>query len=674
MPLKIQNKEEMKKIVSLVKERYENAQSARREYEQQWHINKAFLEGDQYVFWNASILKLERLKQIPHRKRHVSNIILPHWNREIAKLGRNDPIFNVVQNSDEESDITAAKLGEQVLQHTWRAQDMPEEYLELRGWLSLCGTVFLSIGWDPMGGDYIEQYKQEEIPEPFRDGLGNIVGERPSGRFRDVVDARGEYIIDKNRSAYQGEVSIDVISAFQVFPANQNISKIKEQPWIIKGKIKPIEDIKWRYGKAADDIKSGDAEGGEYPKLSSFLGGKDSEEKAGDSKGCLIREMWEKPTNKYPKGRIVTTVDDILLRYEELPYGRYDLIKFIRTRRQGTGSFWGISQIESSVPLQNEWNKILSSVIEHRDTMKKGKVLVPTTAGIQKSAFVTEHAEFIEFNPIGGPPFQMATANIGEDIWKELQIIKETMQDLWSQHEVTKAQVPGQVKSGVAIEQLIEQDDTTLGPVFQSITNGLSKAGHWMLDIIEKNYTEQRVVKIIGRDAMPEVKYFMGADLKGNHDVSVQIGSALPYLKISRMNEIKDRANMGFYGPISDPAVRRKVLQMLEDSTVTRGDETRLDELNQKREYNQMVETQQYVPTKTYDNHEIHIETLQRLRKGFECQTIVAENPQIDALFEQHVMEHGMEVAKQLDMFQQAEPLQGGKPAATGNKPEQVAS
>ena len=91
-------KETTKDKVALVRERYETARAARMPQEQQWHINLAFLEGRQYVFWNSATSSLEQIRPVPHRVRHVSNIILPHWCRETARLGRNDPIFNVIPN------------------------------------------------------------------------------------------------------------------------------------------------------------------------------------------------------------------------------------------------------------------------------------------------------------------------------------------------------------------------------------------------------------------------------------------------------------------------------------------------------------------------------------------------------------------------------------------------
>ena len=80
-----------KELVALVEERFHRARQERLPYEQQWHLNLAFLEGRHYAFWNQATQRLETIRPVPHRVRHVSNIILHYWGREVAKLGRNVP-------------------------------------------------------------------------------------------------------------------------------------------------------------------------------------------------------------------------------------------------------------------------------------------------------------------------------------------------------------------------------------------------------------------------------------------------------------------------------------------------------------------------------------------------------------------------------------------------------
>jgi len=633
---------EAKKLVSIVKERFARSLRDRLSFERQWHLNNEFINGNQYSLWNNATLSIEHLKRVPNRARPTSNIIIPYRNREIAKLGRNDPFFNVVQNSDEDSDITAARLGEQVLQHLWRAQHLSNTYLELRTFIVDFGTAFLCISWDSQAGQYVAVPK--ERPESIRDEMGNVISEIRVPE----IDNDGNPVIDEANSYYEGDVYVQAASPFAIFVDNNNNPHLDKQAWIMKVSIKTLDEIKMSYGDRGKNIKSGISSITDNSRLSMMIGGrKSSDTVQQDEEETLHIEMQEKPSLEFKEGRLVTIAGEELLRYDPLPGRRYDLIKFIRT--PVSRSFWGKSMVEPSIEHQRQWNASLSSVIEHRQSMKKGKLLIPTTAEVRKSAFTDEHAEIIHYNPAGGPPFQMRMESMGTDIWKEREEIIQRMEETWSQHEVSRAQVPGEVKSGVAIEQLIERDDTSLEPTFKSITEGLEEGGSRMLSLVNEFYTEERVVKIVGEEASPEVRTFKGADLRGNTDVIVQIGSVFPSLKVSRIQEIKSRYELGLYGPMGSPEAIRKVLGMLEDPTViSRGNEDRMDELNQKREITMMLENGQPVPITYYDNHEVHLKTLMRMRKSVAIQTKISENPQLDGILFDHLSQHALKIQSYL--------------------------
>lgn len=630
-------KETTKDKVALVRERYETARAARMPQEQQWHINLAFLEGRQYVFWNSATSSLEQIRPVPHRVRHVSNIILPHWCRETARLGRNDPIFNVIPNTSDDSDVAAARVAEAVLQYLWRKLMMSRKYLEAREWLSALGTVFFDVGWDPKAGDPVRRPVTELVETPVLDDSGEAAGARPEER--PFIGADGEPVVDEFRL---GEIYCDVLSPFEIYPASDGITSVDDQPWIVKARVRPVKDIKRDYPDAASKIEPQDVRPELSPgrRLASSASGAPD-----DASYAVVLEMREKPSPARPQGRVLIVCGDVLLHEGPLPFGKYNLVRIRRIRIPG--SFWGESPIVASIPLQKEWNKILSQVIEHRETMKKGKILIPTTAEVRKAAFTSEHAEIIYYNPTGGPPFQMQLHPLPADVWKELDVIKEVMMDIWSQHEVSRAYVPAGVRSGVAIEQLIEQDETTLGAVFRDITDALTELGARMLEIVEARYTETRTLKVVGDERGPDVKNFIGADLRGNHDVFVNIGSALPFLKITRHQEIKDRYRLGLYGPPDDPEVRRKVLRLLEDTVVEDiYDDDRLDEANARRECQTMM-TGTQVPARSYDNHRIHIKVHNHYRKLYEFEEAARWSPEIETLFDEHVRQHERMLAEE---------------------------
>jgi len=651
-----------KELVALVEERFHRARQERLPYEQQWHLNLAFLEGHHYAFWNRATQRLEELRPVPHRVRHVSNIILPYWNREVARLGRNDPIFNVVQNTNDDEDVSAARVAEMVLQYLWRSLDMGRKYLEAREWLAGVGTVFFQVGWDPRAGERIRKPRMETVSIPVLDEQGNRTGEELVES--PILDETGLPTVDEFNL---GEVNCQVLSPFEVFPASARCVDLEGQPWIINARVRTLEDIRTDYPAAGEKVGAEDVTPGPATGHPGYLLGRERLSGATTNDAAqyaVVKEMRERPSARYPGGRLITAANGVLLRNASLPFGRYDLVRIRRIRLPGR--FWGESPIVSAIPLQKEWNKILSQVIEHRETMKKGKILIPTTAEVRKSAFTSEHAEIIQYNPMGGPPFQMQLHPLPSDVWKELENIRETMMDIWSQHEVSQAFAPVGVRSGIAIEQLIEQDETTLGAIFTDITHALSQVGKRMLEIVEQHYTETRTLKVAGNERRPDVRDFIGADLRGNHDVFVNIGSALPQLKVTRHQEIKDRYRLGLYGPPSEPDVRKKVLKMLEDTIVEDiYSDDRLDESNAQRENKAMVEGR-LVRVRPFDNHEVHLRLHNHHRKLYEVEQIAARHPEVELLLERHVQEHLEYMARSGKAFASPQPDYAGNAGVAG--------
>lgn len=631
---------EVREIVSLVKDRLASSMRDRMKYEAQWHLNKAFVDGKQYCLWNASVFELQTLKPVPHRQRPVSNIILAYRQRELAKMGRNAPMFFVVPNSEEDSDITAARLGEQVLQHIWRSHKLSRVFLELRTYLVDFGTAFLSVSWDSTGGEYIPVQKMKKIST-----IDQMTGQ-PVKQDAPDTEKDGTPKIDEKKSYYEGDVYIEAVSPFAVFVANNNVPGLDKQPWIIKVAFKQVNEVKAIYKDLAKDVKAGDSDLVGSTKLSLMVGGQGADQKGNrdEENLALVIQMQERPCDEFKFGRIVTVTGEVLLGADNLPGMKYDLIQFIRTPI--SRCFWGQSMVEPSIFHQTEWNKVLASVMEHRETMGKGKWLIPSGAEI-KDVINTEHGQLIRYTPFGGTaPTQMRLEALPFDVWRELEIINTRMEDTWSQHEISKAQVPGEVRSGIAIEQLIERDDGPLEPVFTSLNEGWMDSGSRILGLIGDNYTEERVLKVVGEESSPEIMEFKGSDLNGNYDVSVQIGSALPTLKVARQEEVKLRYQLGLYGQMGSPEATRKTLTLLEDPyVISRGNEERMDELNQKREVKRMLQSAQYESIQYYDNHEVHIQTLIRMRKTVAIQNVINQNPQLDELLKMHAREHAEQIA-----------------------------
>src|SRR5258708_19832583 len=78
---------------------------------------------------------------------------------------------------------------------------------------------------------------------------------------------------------------------------------------------------------------------------------------------------------------------------------------------------------------------------------------------------------------------------------------------------------------------------------------GIGKVAFETLSLVSQFWDTQRMVKVVGLDGSFEVMAFKGSDLRGNNDIRVEAGSALPTSKAAKQAFIMDLMKMGFIDP-----------------------------------------------------------------------------------------------------------------------------
>jgi hypothetical protein len=146
-----------KEMVNFFMEKFDAARTIRRIFEIKWYITRAFLKGEQYVFWNTGTSSLDRHRAVdPRRVRIVDNKILTYVRKQQSKILRLRPVAEVLPNSNDLADVDAAKIGTDLLKHMHRTLHGPRLSREIANWMTSCGNAFVVDHWDsslPGGGD-----------------------------------------------------------------------------------------------------------------------------------------------------------------------------------------------------------------------------------------------------------------------------------------------------------------------------------------------------------------------------------------------------------------------------------------------------------------------------------------------------------------------------------------
>ena len=265
----------IEELVSSVKEDFFSRQKQRAYLERQWELNIHFVTGDQYVFVDGRGELNDEDKEYFWQNKGVFNHIAPIIETRLARFARVTPVLAVRPNSDDDKDVKRAEIAEKLLLGCMAKTELTEKAKIVTNWSEICGTGFYKIIWDKRGGSKIGLLDGDDI--------------------------------------YEGEVEIIPVSPFEIFPDNLGVENIEDCQSIMHVKAVPVNVIKEKYGV---EVFAESLEGLFLTNAKAYK----NKGKSVASNSALVIEKYEKPTENYPEGRLITVCGDKLLYYGNLPY------------------------------------------------------------------------------------------------------------------------------------------------------------------------------------------------------------------------------------------------------------------------------------------------------------------------------------------------------------------
>lgn len=604
------------KVKSLLHDRWRDAESAREPYEGQWRINLAWLVGRQYTVWHKAQKRIIE-KAVPEwRVRLVANRILPIWRSSIGRMLKTRPIPDAIPASGDEQDVMTAKVGDKLLKHIWENSDMAgRKSIELYSWMLSCGTAFLQVWWDHEQGELIEDPESVDDLE----------------------------LLENPEAAYQrmGDIALNVLSPFEVFPDNSATGS-DDALWLWNAKALPVDVLKERFPEHKSKIspESG-LEMVLWPFDQSYTSptGQINAGPHNLKEHARLKEYYEKPSSKYIKGRHAIMIGDTIIDYQEkLPYdhGQLPVIKFDYIYYPGR--YWGGAVIEQLIPIQREYNRTRSQIIENKNMLSKPKLLVPSTAEIPADAWTTEPGERVTYNPFGGKPEPWVPPPIPGYVLQELDRNEQDMMEVSSHHWAARGMNPPGVRTAAGLAMLQEADDTPFGPVLQWNENSWRTAAKQCLELGKQFYTEPRTV-YLGLGNTAEVAEFSREKLQGRFRIRVDVGSTLPMSRAARMQFALEMLDRGAFrndkGQVDEP----RFFQFLEMETAL--DIYRDDAIDLRVARTENVEMRDRLTSfepGEYDNHPAHMDEHIRFMKELALEH--GADHEAVAMFGAHIKAH----------------------------------
>lgn len=602
-------------LLSILEDKLKVCRQDRIQFERQWLLNLAFYFGRQNVQWvgtGTGVLNgYDRLIEPPvppWRVRLIINKIRTIVRTELSKLTKENPRAFIVPSSTEDRDLAAARAGEAIYEHLHRTLELRKVIRRSEFWAVICGSGFIKDWYDP------------SVP----DASGNL-----------------------------GQIFAEAVSPFHFYVPDVEEEELEKQPYVIHQLGKDPAWVKDKYGvEVQSDSRSASID-------MRFLNSIGITKQKNNY--VAVKEIWIKPNAQFPEGLVATWAgEQILAKEEGWPFS-HGQFPFTKLDSMPTGRFYADSIVTDLIPLQKEYNRTRSQIVEAKNRMSKPQLLAPR-GSIDPSKVTTEPGLIIQYTPGFAEPKPIPLQNLPSYVIQEVERIQIDMNDLSSQHEVTKGQTPPGVSAATAISYLQEADDSKLKFAVDSLEEGVERIGRHLLSHVKDFWTAERTVQVIGLNGSWESYEFSNSNIAGNTDLRVEAGSAEPTSRSAKQAFIMELGKMGWIPPTR----ALKYLDMAETGRLY--EEMQLDARHAQRENLRILAGEQVAPN-DYDNHEAHL-----IEHNNFCKTQEFENadPQVKQFMMIHRWIHRQQIAQAMGgMINPGAPLPGGDPRSDGNLPRE---
>jgi hypothetical protein len=640
---KLNESEDGKKITDWIMRQYNTMRSVRRTYERQWYTNLSFYMGKQYVEWSKHE---ERLVPMPKLDKYTPRItvnkIRPIIRTEISKMTSQRPTASVMPASNDDDDVFAARAGEQVWASLYDRLNFDRVLGTAAFWASIAGNSYIKTFWDDQG-------------------------------------------YDANNKMY-GDIGWAALSPFNILVPDLIEECLEYQSYVFCVYSKPIEWIELAY---ADVIPEGVniASSGDVEDLLSPMKMGITPNTNARPPSALIIEAWVKPgaTKLMPQGGFVTIVNNQIiqagLKGIPYPHGEYP---FAKIDHVPTGRYYTESVITDLIPLQIEYNRTQSQIIEAKNRTSKPQMIFDE-GSVTPQKITTEPGLWIPIRPNAQRPQPIPLQDLPAYVVQFNERQQQNFEDISGQHEVSRGQAPGGVSAATAIAYLQERDDTYLSTTIRSIESAVETVARQSLSLAAAYWDVPRLVKSTGEDGGYEAALFKGADIARGCDLRVEAGSALPSSKSARMANVMDFMKFGYMSP--QEGFELLDMPMLQQWTTRRGIDKRAAQseniefkripqeqiMMAEQMYQMQVQAGQaqidpntgmpaprpsVIPINEWDNDDVHIEIHELMQKGSSYKLL----PQhVRDELENHVAQHkARRMARMMGAMPPGGPQPGG--------------
>lgn len=479
--------QEKKRVNEIVRE-FENRREERRRIENGWLLNMNFFSGNQYCDVSPFGGVVEEDKQFFWQFRRVFNHIAPAIETRISKLEKMRPTLSVRACTDEEGDLKAAKLASGLLDSVTDRIRFLQTQRKATVWAEVCGCVFYKVSWDENGGRQV------------------------------AMDEQGKPV-------YEGEVRVDVIPPFEIFPDTLTAEDFDEVKSVIHARVVGIDQVYERFGV--------EVKGETVAQLS--LGGY-SEPTAGKlpfqnlglatpapmENAVVLIERYERPSTQFPQGRLEIVAGNKMLYSGDLPF--YDGVseKVFPFVKQDClhlpAAFFGNSIVDRLIPVQRAYNAVRNRKHEFLNRASMG-VLTVEDGSVDTDELTEEGllpGKVLVYRQGGEAPKMLDCGSVPPEFIEEEKWLEREFELISGVSDFFESSTPTGVTSATGLQLLLSQDESRLAPTLSAMEQAVKEIGEQILLLYKQFAGNARLMSVTGENKKTQTYYFNAAELSGD--------------------------------------------------------------------------------------------------------------------------------------------------------------
>jgi hypothetical protein len=532
-----------KQLVTIIEAMFDDQQDISRTIlETVWWRNILYYCGEQHFDWIKSTKSFRKRLSPEMISQPVSNEIREYVRSVKAMYLNQKLVPRVVPNSEERADKDAAAIGKDLLSwmDTLNDSEIEDEKEKVAIWVACAGTAFMRTLIDKDLGEWF-MGKGGKVTKTGDVVAYNVVP------FAVRLDTLGDKLRDKRWVAVQSLVSKEWV---------EDTFGVK----IVKADSTSSLDYQKRLLKLVTQVSPWKGYG-----MESNTWDLEMEEMV------VFREVEFKPYANYPDGRyVVVCGGQLLVNVDRMPIkaekGRwyYSLTDF--HFNYVPGRFWSDSGVDDLISPQNSINEIDRSFENNRRTLGRPLVIVPGEISLQRKSERGDHVLVMSYDAraaAGAKPVISPGIPLPNQFLEERSVHKQQIQEMGGDPKnVLKGQAPSAHASGKMTETLRETALQGHAPDVNRFNRSMERVYRKRLLLAKEAYTEQRVIKIVGKGNDVKIRKFRASDLRNNTDVRLEIDSGLATTHAEQREVLVAMIEKGLFGDLmQQPDVRQELIQ-----------------------------------------------------------------------------------------------------------------